>query len=175
MVEPHKGLLKTVKFLDSIGEWSGKIVAWLIFPLVFGLTYEVIARYMFNAPTIWAYDIAYMLYGTIFMLGSSFTLYKKGHIRTDIFYARWSPQRQGWVDAILYLFFFFPGIFFFLIAGWNEALHSWSLLERSDVGPWRPPLYPFKTVIPLTALLLLVQGVSEFLKSLHAALKGEWL
>jgi TRAP-type mannitol/chloroaromatic compound transport system permease small subunit len=174
MVKPFSKLIKTARVIDQISIWSGKITAWLIFPLVIGLTYEVISRYVFHAPTIWAYDVAYMLYGALFMLGAAFTLFKKGHIRTDIFYDKWTPRKQGWVDALLYLLFFFPGMIFFFLAGLDEALHSWSLLERSDVGAWRPPIYPFKTVIPLTALLLIIQGVSEFLKSLYAAFKGEW-
>ncbi len=166
--------LRLAKGIDQIAIWSGKIAAWFIFPLIFGLTYEVISRYLFKSPTIWAYDLAYMLYGSLFMLGAAFTLYKKGHIRTDIFYDKWPSKRQGLVDAFLYLFFFFPGIIFFLIAGLDEAIHSWSLWERSEVGAWRPPIFPFKTVIPLTALLLLVQGVSEFIKSVYAAVRGEW-
>lgn len=174
MAQPFSKLLKTARGIDTIGIWSGKAAAWLIFPLVFGLTYEVISRYAFNTPTIWAYDLAYMLYGSLFMLGAAFTLYHKGHIRTDIFYEKWSPKKQGWIDALLYFFFFFPGMIFFLIAGLDEAILSWSLLERSEAGAWRPPVYPFKTVIPLTALLLLIQGVSEFLKSVYAAVRGEW-
>lgn len=173
---PPKALLFIIRLIDStVGEWSGKLFAWLIVPMIGGVTYEVFARYLFNAPTIWAYDITYMLYGSHFMLGAAYTLYKGGHIRTDFFYNNWSPRVQGRVDAISYLLFFFPGIFFFLLSGWDEALHSWSILEKSDASPWRPPLYPFKTVIPFTALILLLQGVSEFLKSAYAALKGEWL
>ncbi len=166
--------LNIARGIDRVGIWSGKIAAWLIFPLVIGLTYEVVSRYAFKAPTIWAYDLAYMLYGSLFMLGAAFTLFKKGHIRTDIFYDKWAPKKQGRVDALLYLLFFFPGMIFFFWAGLDEALHSWSLLERSEVGAWRPPIYPFKTVIPLTALLLIIQGVSEFLKSVYAMFKGEW-
>jgi len=175
MAQPPEALLKTIRFLDSIGEWSGRIVAWMVLPLVLGLTYEVISRYGFNAPTAWAYDTAYMLYGSHFMLGAGYTLLKKAHIRTDIFYERWSPRRQGWVDASSYLFLFFPGMIFFLLAGWDSALHSWSIREVSEASPWRPPIYPFKMVVPVTALLLLVQGVSEFLKSAYAALRGERL
>ena len=175
MAEPAKPVLAIMHVIDSISEWTGRLIAWLIIPLVGGLSYEVFARYLFDAPTIWAYDTTYMLYGSHFMLGAGYTLLKKGHIRTDIFYNKFSPRLQGTIDATLYLLFFFPGIIYFLWAGAAEAIHSWSLLERSDASPWRPPLYPFKTVIPVAAFLLLIQGVSEFLKSLHAARKGEWL
>jgi len=174
MAKPSGKLWTMVNMIDTASNWSGKTVRWLIFPLVFGATYEVIARYAFNAPTIWAYDLSYMLYGSFFMLGAAYALRTKSHIRTDILYNRWSPRTQGWVDAILYLFFFFPGIIFFLIAGWDEAAHSWSIVERSEAGAWRPPIYPFKTVIPVTAFLLLFQGVSELVKSLYAGIKGEW-
>lgn len=167
-------LLGLARAIDRISLWSGTRAAWLILPLIFGLTYEVISRYLFKAPTIWAYDLAYMLYGSHFMLGAAFTLFKKGHIRTDIFYDKWPPKKQGTLDALLYIFFFFPGIALFLVASLEEAIHSWSLWERSEFGAWRPPIFPFKTVIPLTALLLLIQGVSELIKSLYAAKKGEW-
>lgn len=173
---PPRALLVTVRLIDRvIGEWSGRLFCWLIIPLVGGLTYEVLVRYLFNAPTIWAYDVTYMLYGAHFMLGAAHTLYSGGHIRTDILYGTWSPRTQGAVDAVLYLFLFFPAMFFFLTSGWEEALVSIKVLETSDASPWRPPLYPFKTVIPVAAALLLLQGISEFLKSIYAAWRGRRL
>jgi len=164
--------LRLVRAIDVLSEWSGRIFAWLIIPLMAGTTYEVIARYVFNAPTVWAYDLSYMLYGSHFMLGAGYTLLKGGHIRTDIFYQNWSPRRQGAVDALLYLFFFFPGMLFFLWMGSQEAAHAWMIGERSDASPWRPIVYPFKTALPFGALLLTIQGVSEFIKSAHLALRG---
>jgi len=166
---------KLITAIDTLSEWSGRVFAWLIVPLVLGLTYEVIARYAFDAPTIWAYDVGYMLYGSHFMLGAAYTLLRKGHIRTDFFYEKWSPRRQGLIDAALYLFLFFPGVFFFFLAGWDSAAHSWFLRETSEASPWRPPLYPFKTVMPVTAALLFIQGISEFIKSVWAAKTGRWL
>jgi len=164
-----------VKNIDLyVGEWSGRIFKWLILPLTGGLTYEVFARYIFNAPTIWAYDMTYMLYAAHFMLGAAHTLYIGGHIRTDLFYDKWSAKTQGMVDAIGYLVFFFPGMFFFFTAGMEEAILSISLLETSDATPWRPPLYPFKCVVPASALLLLIQGFSEFLKSVYAVRNKRW-
>jgi TRAP-type mannitol/chloroaromatic compound transport system permease small subunit len=161
-----------VGVIDALSEWSGRIFAWLVIPLVGGLTYEVLARYLFNAPTIWAYDLSYMLYGAHFMLGAGYTLLKGGHIRTDIFYQSWSPRTQGKVDALLYLLLFFPGMLFFFWMGGQEFWQAWSIGERSDASPWRPILYPLKATLPLGALLLLVQGVSEFIKSGHLALRG---
>ena len=170
-----KALVAIVRVIDGLALWSGRIFCWLVIPLVAGLTYEVIARYVLHAPTIWAYDVAYMLYGSHFMLGAAYTLYKGGHIRTDIFYQNWSVRTRGTVDAILYLFLFFPGIALFFWMGLQEALQSWDIREVSDASPWRPIIYPFKAVIPVALLLLMIQGVSEFLKSAYAALEGREL
>ena len=173
---PPKALLMTIRMIDKyVGELSGKIFMVLIFPLIGALTYEVIARYAFNAPTIWAYDISYMVYGSHFMLGATYCLLKGGHIRTDVFYEKFSVRWQGRVDAFLYLFFFFPGMILFLWFGGIEALHSWDIGEESLASPWRPALYPFKSVIPVAAILIMIQGVSELLKSIYAGWRGRWL
>jgi TRAP-type mannitol/chloroaromatic compound transport system permease small subunit len=95
-----------------------------------------------------------------------------GHVRTDMLYQGWSVRRQNWIDAIGYLFFFFPAMILLFYFGWQEAYHAWTIGETSDASPWRPIVYPFKAVIPLTALLLLVQGIAEFLKSLYAIRTG---
>ncbi|MGH7320441.1 MAG: TRAP transporter small permease subunit [Candidatus Rokuibacteriota bacterium] len=162
-----------LRCIDTLSEWSGRVFAWLILPLVIGVTYEVIVRYAFNAPTVWAYDLSYMLYGSHFMLGAGYTLLKGGHIRTDIFYDKWTPRRRGWIDAACYLLLFFPGMLFYFLASWDSAWHSVQIGELSEQSPWRPPIYPFKLVVPVSAVLLMIQGVSEFLKSLHAARYGE--
>jgi len=168
-------MVKVIRGIDWLTDRSGKVLAWLCFPLILALVYEVTARYLFKAPTEWAYDVTYMLYGTIFMLGAAFTLLKKAHIRTDLFYNKWTPQTQGLVDTIMYLLFYFPGIIFFLVAGWDYAAHSWVTGEHTSLSPWRPIIYPFKAVIPVTAFLLLVQGVSELLKSVYAWKRGVWV
>lgn len=169
---PPSGLVALIRAIDRLAVWSGWLVSWLAIPLVGALTYEVIARYVFHAPTLWAYDVTYMLYGTHFMLGAAYALYRGAHIRTDIFYHKWSPRTRGTVDSILYLFLFFPGMALFFWMGLQEALQSWDIREVSDASPWRPPIYPFKAVIPMAAALLIIQGVSEFLKSAGAALYG---
>ncbi len=176
MAQIPNWMTKTIEFIDKyIGDLSGKIFFVLIFPMVGGLSYEVVARYGFNAPTMWAYDLTYMLYGSHFMLGATYTLYKKGHIRTDLIYNVLSVRWQGRIDAFSYLFLFFPGMIYFFAAGGAEALHAWSILEESEATAWRPPIYPFKSVIPVAAFLLIIQGFSEFLKSLNAAFHGKWL
>lgn len=169
-----KVFFQCIRVIDAVTEWGGKAIAWLVVPLVGALVYEVFARYFFHAPTVWAYDVTYMIYGTLYMLGAAYTLLKGGHIRTDILYRLFSPRWQGIIDGSLYLLFFFPGVFLFLWAGWEYASHSWLIKEQAAVSPWRPIIYPFKAVIPLSLVLLLIQGVSELLKSIYAVVKGEW-
>lgn len=168
-------LRAVMRGIDAFSNWSGRLVSLLIFPLVVGVTYEVIVRYVFDSPTIWAYDLSYMLYGSHFMLGAGYALLHKAHIRTDVFYEKWSPQTQGIVDAAMYLFFFFPGMVFFFLSGAESAYQSWRIREVSDATFWRPVVYPLKMCVPVAAVLLFVQGISEFLKSIHAAVRGEWL
>jgi TRAP-type mannitol/chloroaromatic compound transport system permease small subunit len=158
--------------IDTIANWSGRVVAWLIIPMTVAVTWEVVARHFFGAPTIWAFDLTYMLYGTHFMLGTAYTLMRTGHVRTDMLYQNWSVRRQNTVDTIGYLFFFFPGMILLFYFGWQEFYHSFSIGETSDASPWRPIVWPFKGVIPLTAFLLLLQGVAEFFKSLYAVRTG---
>jgi TRAP-type mannitol/chloroaromatic compound transport system permease small subunit len=110
----------------------------------------------------------------MYMLGAAYTLLHGGHIRTDILYRLFSPRWQGIVDGSLYILFYFPGVFLFFLASWEYTAHSWEIMERTAVSPWRPYIFPFKTVIPVSLVLLLLQGISELLKSIHAALKGEW-
>lgn len=142
--------------------------------MVGALVYEVVVRYFFEAPTMWAYDMTFMLYGTHFMLGAAFALQKGAHIRTDFFYRAWSQRTQAVVDLSIYLICYFPGVGFFLYVSTLYALKSWEQSERIITSPWLPIVYPFKTVIPLTAALLLVQGVSEVLKCIEAIKRGRW-
>ncbi|HKZ04755.1 MAG TPA: TRAP transporter small permease subunit [Methylomirabilota bacterium] len=135
--------------------------------MTLAVAYEVTARYAFNAPTVWAYDLTYMLFGAQFMLAGAFTLLRGGHIRTDVFYERWSPRTRATIDAVSYVFFYFPGMLFVLYAGAGEAWSAWLIGERSDWSPWRPVIYPLKAVIPVTAALMVLQGLSELIKCLR--------
>jgi TRAP-type mannitol/chloroaromatic compound transport system permease small subunit len=165
-----------VEVIDHFANYIGRAIAWVIIPMTIAVTWEVVARRFFRAPTIWAFDVVYMLYGTHFMLGTAYTLMRIGHVRTDMLYSRWSVRRQNKIDAIGYLFFFFPAMICLFYFGWQEAYHSFQIGETSDASPWRPIVWPFKFVIPLTALLLLVQGPAELLKSVYAIRTGrEWV
>jgi TRAP-type mannitol/chloroaromatic compound transport system permease small subunit len=157
--------------LDAITRVVGRVTAWLILPMVASLVYEVTARYVFDAPTIWAYDMTYMLYGTLFMLGSAWTLQRGGHIRTDTFYAEWSPRTRAIVDSLCYLILFLPPMVVFLKLGADYFWKSFQQNERIVTSPWLPIVWPFKLVIPVSAALLIVQGISELIKSVRVAIR----
>jgi TRAP-type mannitol/chloroaromatic compound transport system permease small subunit len=172
MAEQSAGLIKAVRVIDKFTDTTGTWVAWLNVPLVLAVAYEVFARYLFNAPTLWSFDVTYMLYGTIFMLGAAYALHKGAHIRTDFFFEKWSIRTKGIIDSVAYIVFFFPSIFVFGLVGWTEGYYAFSIGETSEQTPWRPILWPFKMVVPLACLLLLIQGISETVKSMYAWLYG---
>jgi TRAP-type mannitol/chloroaromatic compound transport system permease small subunit len=167
-----RGMSRVTNGIEQVSKWSGLAAAWLVIPLAAVLVWEVFIRRI-HAPSILAHDLATMFYGAHFMLPAAYTLYKQKHIRTDFFYEKWSPRWQGFVDAFLYLFLFLPGMAMFLWLSWGFAYESWVLKERL-LTPGRPPGYPVKMVIPVAVGLLLLQGISELLKSLRAGVRGRW-
>jgi TRAP-type mannitol/chloroaromatic compound transport system permease small subunit len=164
MSKPNPTLARTVRVLDAVTRVTGMTVAWLIVPMVLSLVWEVTARYLFNAPTTWAYDMTFMLYGTFFMVGSAWTLQRGGHIRTDSFYANWTRRTQARVDLACYLIFFFPALAIFAWLGWEYFWKSFQQNERIVTSPWLPIVWPFKFMMPASAVLLLLQGISETVK-----------
>ena len=168
MAEQSAGLIRAVRVIDKFTDTTGTWIAWLNLPLVLVVAYEVIARYAFNAPTLWSFDVTYMLYGTIFMLGCAYALHKGAHIRTDFFYEKWTARTKGMVDSISYLVFFFPSLIMLLAASGGEAWYAYTIHETSEQTPWRPILWPYKSVVPITCVLLMVQGISETIKSVYA-------
>ena len=168
MSEQSPSLIRMVQVIDRFTDTTGSWISWLNLPLVAVVAWEVIARYAFNAPTIWSFDMTYMLYGTIFMLGSAYALHKGAHIRTDFFYEKWTARTKGMVDSISYLLFFFPSLIMLLAASGSEAWYAYGIHETSEQTPWRPILWPYKSVVPITCVLLMIQGISETIKSIYA-------
>lgn len=166
--------LRAARALEPLAVWSGRVTAWLIFPMVIALSYEVVSRYAFDAPTVWAYDMTFMMYGAFFMLGSAFTLQRRGHVRTDSFYDGWSPRKQASVDIVCYLLMFFPFVAVYLYAGWGYFLKAFLTDERFVTSPWMAVTWPFKLVMPVTGALLVIQGIAEVLKCLHVLSTGRW-
>ena len=170
---PHRAL-SFLRAVDRFSGWCGKLFAWIVIPLMGVLVYEVVSRYFFSAPTLWAFDITYMLYGSHFMLLAGYTLSKQGHIRTDFVYRLLPPRWQGRIDATLYLVFFLPAMGVMLWISTEFAYDSWVQREASFLSPWLPPIYPLKTALPVSVALLLVQGLAELVKSLYAARFDRW-
>jgi TRAP-type mannitol/chloroaromatic compound transport system permease small subunit len=159
-------LSRLVRAIDAVSTGAGWLAGWLIVPMTLAVTYEVIARYAFKAPTRWSYDLGDMLYGAQFMLAAAYTLLRGGHIRTDVLYERWSARTRASVDAVCYVLFFFPGMLCILYAGGVEARHAWEIGERTGLRLFgvTVPMYAFKAIIPLTAALLVLQGLAELIR-----------
>lgn len=158
---------------DSISTWVGKTFAWLIVALMLMVVIEVFKRYALNAPTAWVFDASNMMYGTLFMLGGAYTLSQDGHVRGDFFYGSAQPRTQAWLDVVLYIVFFIPGVIALTWAGWNYAADSWAIHEQTfNADPL--PLYPFKSVIPFAGLIVLMQGLAEIFRCVVCIQTGEW-
>jgi len=164
-------LLHTV---DRLSTWSGKIFAWLIGILMLVVCVEVFKRYILNAPTAWIFDVSNMLYGTLFMMCGAYTLAQDGHVRGDFLYSGMKPRTQAWLDLVLYFLFFIPGILALLYAGYSYAGDSWRIGEHSNVTADGPPVYHFKSVIPLAGALVMIQGLAEIVRCIVCIRTGEW-
>ncbi len=167
-------MANTISWIDRMSMCVGKLVCWFLVPMCLAMVYEVIARKYFIAPTMWAYDISRMLYGSMFMLGAGYALSRGVHIRADFIYRNWSDRSQGIVDGTLYVIFYFPGLLIFL---WMSIDYAWTAISRAERGmdtAWMPYMGPIKGAIPVGVTLLLIQGVSEFLKCWYAVRRGRW-
>lgn len=175
MARPSRAFLRLIRTVDRVTELVAYVVAFLIVPLVLANTIEVFMRYFWRQPTTWAADVTVMSYAALFMLGSAYALLKGAHVRTDMLWEKFSDRRKGIIDSVAYIVFFFPTMVILFLISWDDFLYAWEINERSTLASWQPVIWPLRGVIPLTALLLMVQGVSELLKSLWAARTGEVL
>jgi TRAP-type mannitol/chloroaromatic compound transport system permease small subunit len=160
--------------IDKISTWVGQLFAWAIVVLTLMISWEVFSRYALNAPHAWVFDAQIQLYGTLFMMAGAYTLAKNGHVRGDILYGFFTPRMQAFFDLVLYLVFFLPGIAALAWAGYTYAGESWAIREQSTISAVAPPIYPFKTVIPITGALLLLQGLVEIVRCVICLRDGAW-
>src|SRR5882762_1191057 len=160
--------------IDGISTWVGKAAAWLIIGLMSVVCIEVFKRYLLNAPTAWIFDLDNMLYGTLFMLCGAYTLAQNAHVRGDFLYSSMRPRTQAALDLALYLIFFVPGIAALIFAGYHYAADSWRIAEHSNVTSNGPPVYHFKSMIPLAGALVMLQGIAEIIRSVVCLRTGEW-
>jgi len=165
---------KFLHTIDGISTWVGKAAAWLIIGLMLLVCAEVFKRYIMNMPTAWIFDASNMFYGTLFMMCGAYTLAQNAHVRGDFLYSSMKPRTQASLDLILYFVFFLPGIAALLYAGTDYAMDSWRINEHSNVTADGPPVYHFKTVIPIAGALVLLQGVAEIVRCIVCLKTGEW-
>ncbi|MCC6946857.1 MAG: TRAP transporter small permease subunit [Bradyrhizobiaceae bacterium] len=167
-------MTRFLHFIDSLSTWVGKSFAWIILVLTLGVSYEVFVRYVLRAPTTWAFDFSYINYGALFMMAGAYTLCRNGHVRADVVYRLWKPRTQASFDLVLYIIFFMPAVLALMYAGWPYALQSIGYREVSIFSPAGIPIFPLKTLIPITGLLLFIQGVAEIIRCIIAIRTNRW-
>src|SRR5688572_20126487 len=163
-----------IEFADRLSAWFGKAFAWAIMVMTIGVGYEVIVRRLLGAPTSWAFDVSYIMYGTLFMMGGAYTLSRDGHVRGDFIYRLWKPRTQAKVEFVLYLLFFFPGVTALVVTGWKYAARSFGYQEVSVNSPAGVPIYQFKAVLVAAGLLLFIQGIAQMMRCVKCIRDGYW-
>jgi TRAP-type mannitol/chloroaromatic compound transport system permease small subunit len=165
---------KLFLWVDAVSTKLGHLFSWLILALTVLITFEVFSRYVLDKPHSWTFDIMIMMYGSMFMMAGAYTLSKNGHVRGDVLYGFFPPRLQAGLDLLLYVVFFFPGVIALAYAGYFYAGESWAIKEISNITSDGPPVYPFKTIIPIAGAMLLVQGVVELLRCIVCLQTGAW-
>ena len=165
---------KLFLFVDKVSTWFGHLFSWLIVALTLMITWEVFSRYVLDHPHPWAFDVMIMMYGSLFMMAGAYTLAKAGHVRGDVLYGFFEPRTQATIDLILYIVFFIPGVFALTYAGYYYAAESWAMNEHSTITADGPPIYPFKTMLPLAGAFLFVQGIVEIIRCVICIKNGAW-
>jgi TRAP-type mannitol/chloroaromatic compound transport system permease small subunit len=165
---------KLLLWIDKLSTRVGQAFAWLIVALTLLISWEVFSRYALGSPHAWAFDAMIMMYGTLFMMAGAYTLSKNGHVRGDVLYGFFPPRLQAGLDLLLYIVFFIPGVVALAWAGYNYASESWAINEHSNITADGPPLYPFKTVIPIAGVFLFLQGIVEIIRCVLCLREGQW-
>jgi TRAP-type mannitol/chloroaromatic compound transport system permease small subunit len=163
-----------IGLVDRLNSWIGKLFGWCIVLLTVAVCYEVVSRYVFGAPTWWAFDVSWMLYGSLFMMAGAYTLARNGHVRGDFLYRQWPETTQAKVDLALYFLFFFPGIISLIYAGWKFAHFSWLINEKSPFSPDGIIIWPVKMLIPVTGIFMTLQGIAEVFRCIVCIRTGQW-
>jgi TRAP-type mannitol/chloroaromatic compound transport system permease small subunit len=165
---------KLLLFIDKLSTWVGQAFSFCIVLLTLHVSWEVFSRYVLGNPRAWAFDVMIMFYGTLFMMAGAYTLSKNSHVRGDVLYGFFRPRTQAAWDLALYIVFFIPGVFALTYAGFFYAEESWRINEHSTITSEGPPIYPFKTVIPLAGAILLAQGIVEIVRCIICLKQGAW-
>jgi len=165
---------KLLLFVDKLSTWVGQAFSFFIVLLTLHVSWEVFSRYALDAPRAWAFDVMIYFYGTLFMMAGAYTLSKNSHVRGDVLYGFFRPRTQATLDLVLYVVFFLPGVIALTYAGYEYAADSWRINEHSTITYEGPPIYPFKTVIPMAGAILLAQGIVEIIRCIVCLKQGGW-
>jgi len=160
--------------IDKISNFLGKTFAWSILVMTAAISYEVVARYLFHAPTTWAFDASYILYGLLFMMAGGYAMARNGHVRGDFLYRNFPPRRQAALDLALWLLFFYPAMIAMVWMGWQFFLQSFAQNERSAFSPFGPIIWPFKFLIPFVGVMMSLQGLAEVIRCMLCIRDGQW-
>jgi TRAP-type mannitol/chloroaromatic compound transport system permease small subunit len=163
-----------INFADQFVVWVGRSFAWGIFILTAAVMYEVIMRYFFNAPTLWAFDFTIQMYGAVFMMGGASAMSTKTHVKADMYYNKLSEKGQAILDLVLFICFYAPGVFALTYAGYFYAKKAWIVHETSWNSPAQIQIYFSKSLIPIAGLLLLIIGISEIFRCIICIKTGKW-
>jgi TRAP-type mannitol/chloroaromatic compound transport system permease small subunit len=163
-----------INFADQFVVWIGRAFAWGIFILTAAVMYEVIMRYFFNAPTLWAFDFTIQMYGAVFMMGGASAMSTKTHVKADMYYNKLSEKGQAILDLVLFICFYAPGVFALTYAGYFYAKKAWIVHETSWNSPAQIQIYFSKSLIPIAGLLLLIIGISEIFRCIICIKTGKW-
>jgi TRAP-type mannitol/chloroaromatic compound transport system permease small subunit len=163
-----------ILLIERLNHWVGHSFAWCILVLTFATSYEVFVRYVLNDPTSWAFDISYIMYGTLFMMAGGYALSRGSHVRGDVLYRLWRPRVQATVELILFFLFFYPGVLALIYAGYHYAAESVGYREASINSPAGVPVYPLKVILPVASFFLLLQGIAETFRCVQCLRTGQW-
>src|SRR3972149_1789292 len=170
-----KAVTPIIHSIESLNIWIGRAFGWGILILTLSVSYEVFVRYVLNSPTVWAFDMMVQMYGALFLMAGPYALAQDAHVRADVIHRLIPVQWQARIDFVLYIIFFFPGMFALFWFGAEIASDSWRYQEVSWNSPARIQIYFFKTLIPLAGGLLILQGISECMRCILAMKTSRWL
>ena len=166
---------KWIKVSDIFNKSVGHMFAWCVMFLMISTCYEVFMRYVLNSPTVWAFDMSYMVYGALFMMSGAYALSRGTHVRGDFLYRSWKPRNQAKMDLLLYFLFFFPAIFAMIYTGAAYSFEATRILESSVNSPAGVPVWPLKLIIFVAGITLLIAGIAEVMRCIICIQRGEWL
>jgi TRAP-type mannitol/chloroaromatic compound transport system permease small subunit len=158
--------MRILKGLDWLVDRTGKVLAWFVILIILAMTYEVVVRYVFSNPTFWSFDLTYMMGAVLFLFSASFVLLHRGHVRVDLFYARFSARLKGLVDVVLTPLLFFPALGILTQQAWRAAFRAVEVGETSMFGIWEPTTIPLRFAIAVGFSLLTLEGISWFIRGI---------